>query len=205
MLTEPKSLRHTSVRAQRVAELNAPHVQPLTRFVDDLRQQKGPGHEIPYFDPHDGGLNAKALFLLEAPGGKAKGSGFVSRDNPDETAKNIFTLSQDLGLDRRDCILWNVCPWYVGTPSKIRAVRASEVVEAAEALRWLLGRLDQLKCVALVGRKAQLARATVEVARPDVCIVEMPHPSPMFVNRAPGNRLILRGGFEAVQRALIGG
>ena len=180
-------------------------MQPLTRFVDELRQHKGQGYEIPYFDPHDGGIYAKALFLLEAPGGKAKGSGFVSRDNPDETAKNIWTMSRETGIDRRDCIIWNACPWYVGTPSKIRAVRASEVMEAAEALRWLLGRLDQLKCVALVGRKAQLARATVETMRPDVCIVEMPHPSPMFVNRAPGNRLILREGFEAVHRALIAG
>lgn len=203
--TEPKSLRHEHVKAQRLSALGDPHVQRLTRFVDELRQRKGQDYAIPYFDPHDGGADAKALFLLEAPGGKAKDSGFVSRDNPDETAKNIWTMSRELGIDRRDSIIWNVCPWYVGTPSKIRAVRASEVLEAAEALRWLLGHLERLKCVALVGRKAQLARTTVANTRPDVRIVEMPHPSPMFVNRAPGNRLVLRGGFEAVQRALIEG
>jgi uracil-DNA glycosylase len=202
MSNEPKTLRSQDARTARLAEIHAPHMQALTGFVETLRQQKGVDYQIPFFDPFDGGINARALFLLEAPGPQAKGSGFVSRDNPDETAKNLWTMTRDAGLDRTDCILWNVCPWFVGTEAKIRAVRASEVREASEALRWLVERLGRLECVALVGRKAQLARATIEQTRPDVRIVEMPHPSPMFVNRTPGNRSLVLQGFQAVRAIL---
>jgi hypothetical protein len=43
--------------------------------------------EVPDFDPVDGGIGARALFLLDAPGpmtseaGKRIGSGFISRFN----------------------------------------------------------------------------------------------------------------------------
>ncbi len=184
MTQEPKTLRSEHARESRLALIREPHMQALTGFVELLRQQKGEGYEIPHFDPLDAGVHARALFLLEAPGPQAKGSGFVSRDNPDETARNIWAMSREAGLARTDSLVWNVCPWYVGTANKIRAVRSAEVREASEPLRWLVGQLDKLQCVALVGRKAQLARRTIEALRPDVQIVEMPHPSPMFVNRA---------------------
>ncbi len=201
-MDEPKTLRGQDARTARLAEIHAAHMHPLTRYVEELRQQKGEGYEIPYFDPFDGGVNARALFLLEAPGPQAKGSGFVSRDNPDETAKNIWTMSREAGLNRTDCVIWNVCPWYVGSEAKIRPVRAAEVRESAEALRSLLGQLADLRCVALLGRKSQLARATVEQARPDARIAEMSHPSPMFVNRKPGNRALLLEGFRQVARLI---
>lgn len=202
MTSQPKSLGDEISKSARLAAIHEPHVRELTRFVEGLRHHKGQDFHIPYFDPLDGGINARALFLMEAPGRKAKGSGFVSRDNPDNTAQNIWELSRDAGLDRRDCILWNVCPWYVGSETKIRAVRASEVKEATASLQLLLARLRALRCVALVGRKAQIARPAVEFARPDVEIVEMPHPSPMFVNRAPGNRGLVLAGFSYVGKLL---
>ena len=46
---------------------------------------------IPHFDPLDGGSNAQVLFLMEAPGPKASASGFVSRNNPDETVLALAT------------------------------------------------------------------------------------------------------------------
>jgi hypothetical protein len=197
MTNQPKALRDPQLVAQRRAMLHEPHVHGLTEFVEDLRRQR-PGAEIPYFDPADGGKAARVLLLLEAPGPNATGSGFVSRDNPDETAANIWTMSRDVGLERTDCVIWNVCPWYVGSGSRIRAVRASDVRDAEGNLRVLLGLLDRLQCVALVGRKAQMGAVTVEAARPDVQIVKMPHPSPSFVNRAPGNRASVQTGFEEV-------
>lgn len=200
MTHEPKTLRSQDARTARLAEIHAPHIAPLTRFVEELRQQKGEGYEIPFMDPHDGGINAKVLFLLEAPGPQAKGSGFISRDNNDPTAANIWTMTRAVGLDRSDCLIWNVCPWFVGSDAKIRPVRAAEVRESADALRSLLGLLADLRCVALVGRKSQLARATIEQARPDVQIVEMPHPSAMFVNRKPGNRALVLDGFRQAAR-----
>jgi hypothetical protein len=41
------------------------------------------------------------LFVLEAPGPQAVRSGFMSRNNPDETAKNWFDPSRDTGINRR--------------------------------------------------------------------------------------------------------
>jgi hypothetical protein len=202
MTQEPNTLRNEQARVSRLALIREPHMQALTGFVELLRQQKGEGYEIPHFDPLDAGVHARALFLLEAPGPQAKGSGFVSRDNPDETARNIWTMSREVGLARTDSLVWNVCPWYVGTANKIRAVRSAEVREASEPLRWLVGQLDKLQCVALVGRKAQLARRTIEALRPDVQIVLMPHPSPMFVNRALGNRELVLAGFYRVATVL---
>lgn len=195
-----KTLRNINARAARLKAINEPHMRDLTAYVERLRLEKGPTYEIPYFDPYDGGINARALFLLEAPGPQATGSGFVSRDNPDETAKNVWTMTAEVGLDRKDCIVWNVCPWYVGSKTKIRAVRSGEVKESVQALSWLLKRLDKLQCVALVGRKAQLAKHTVEAA--GLNIVIMPHPSPMFVNRAPENRSLVLAGFQAVSDCL---
>ena len=75
----------------------------------------GEDHKIPQFDPLDGGIDAECLFLLEAPGPKAVNSGFVSRNNPDETAKNFFELNVGAGLERSKTITWNVVPWYVGS------------------------------------------------------------------------------------------
>lgn len=201
-MDNPKTLGLAKVREERLSKLFAPHIISLSRFVDELRQTKGADFHIPYFDPHDGGIHAKVLFLLEAPGPKAKGSGFVSRDNPDETAKNVWTMSREVGLKRTDCVIWNACPWYVGSPSRIRAVKVSEVRDAENALRSLLLHLPQLRCVALVGRKAQLTRKFIETMRPEVQIVEMPHPSPMFVNRKPGNRSLVLNGFRQVERLL---
>jgi uracil-DNA glycosylase len=199
-MDEPKTLRLEHVRQERLSGLHAPHIVALTRFVEELRQQKGEGYEIPFMDPHDGGINAKVLFLLEAPGRKAKD--FVSRDNNDPTAANIWSMTRAVGLDRSDCLIWNVCPWFVGSEAKIRPVRASEVRESADALRALLGQLADLRCVALVGRKSQLARTTIEQARPDLPIVEMHHPSAMFVNRKPGNRALVLDGFRQAARLI---
>jgi uracil-DNA glycosylase len=99
----------------------------LTKLVDEMRAQVQ--FDIPLFDPLDGGVNAECLFLLEAPGPKAVCTGFVSRNNPDETAKNLMLLSIEAGIDRERTILWNVVPWYIGSGSVIRGATASDVRE----------------------------------------------------------------------------
>lgn len=70
--------------------LGLSHIAPLTEYVAKLRL-RGLG-EVPDFDPLDGGIEARILFLLEKPGpmtaegGKRIGSGFISRNNDDSTA-----------------------------------------------------------------------------------------------------------------------
>ena len=89
----PKLLGNLQARTARQAELRDPHIAPLTAFVDRVRAAMGSDYEIPYFDPWDGGTAAEVLYLLEAPGSKAVLSGFVSRNNPDESAKTFFELN----------------------------------------------------------------------------------------------------------------
>jgi uracil-DNA glycosylase len=153
-----------------------------------MREAKGPGYEIPDFDPLDGGTDAQVLFLLEAPGPKATASGFVSRNNPDETAKNFFLLNTEAGIVRSRTVIWNAVPWYIGTGTKIRPAKRDDVRAADEWLAELLQALHRLRFVVFVGQKALHARNLVQAARPDVEVVTMPHPSPMFINRASGNR-----------------
>lgn len=192
----PKSLASPEVRAFRESLLRQSHINQLTSFVHRLRDASGPGFRIPYFDPLDGGMDAEVLFLLEAPGPKAVASGFVSRDNPDESAKNFFLMNAAAGIERKRTVIWNVVPWYVGSGRKIRPATAADVRQADEWLLALLSLLSHLRFVVLVGQKARYAKHQIEVSRPDVELLEIPHPSPMFVNRAPGNR-------ERLQAALL--
>ncbi len=117
----PRSLGDTDERTRRRAALARPHVAPLTAFVQQLRAERGQAYGIPDFDPADGGTSAELLYLLEAPGPKALVSGFISRDNPDETAKNFFLLNHEAGLERTRTVIWNIVPWYIGNGRRTRA------------------------------------------------------------------------------------
>ena len=193
----PKLLADAAAVAARLKELRAPHVAPLTAFVEELRREVGPGADVPYFDPWDGGVEATTLFLLEAPGPRAVRSGFVSRNNPDETAKNFYELSMEAGIDRKNTILWNTVPWYIGDGKKIRAATSRDLANGLKLLPRLLALLPKLRAIVLVGRKAEKAMAHVDRHR--YSLLTCPHPSPMFVNNAPGNR----GKILAVLKTLV--
>jgi hypothetical protein len=76
-----RSMRDPAVCEHRRAMLSFPHMIQLKTFAEKLRR---PGLEVPDFDPVDGGVEARALFLFEKPGpmtvkggrGKRSGSGF---------------------------------------------------------------------------------------------------------------------------------
>jgi hypothetical protein len=177
------------------------HVAPLTRFVDALRRTQRCADCVPYFDPLDGGIQARSLLLLEAPGRKAVASGFVSRNNDDETAKNILGLLAKADLARRDTVLWNVVPWYLGDQGQIRNATGADFVLSRAALHRLLKILTRVRVVVLVGLSAQIAW---DAAAPtsDAQIVRTWHPSPQSLNTDGGVRRseILLGLREARRR-----
>lgn len=187
----PKLLGQPEALASRIGQLDESHIAPLTDFVGRLRERMGPLVSIPYFDPWDGGINAKVLFLLEAPGPKARNSGFISINNPDETAKNLFELLVEAGIERRLIVLWNVVPWYLGSERKIRAARSGDVQLGIESVNELMALLQQVRGVVLVGRKAQKAESYLKKLGPTLFLESCPHPSPMYMNRKPENRLVL--------------
>lgn len=198
----PKLLADPAARAARQAALAAPHVAALAAYVAVLRAEAGPAAAVPDFDPWDGGVDAECLFLLEAPGPRAVASGFISRNNPDETAKNWFALQREAGLARGRTLLWNVVPWYIGSGARIRPAAAADIAAGLPHLDRLLALLPRLRAVALVGRNAQRAEPLVRAAAPAVRVFAMPHPSPMFVNRGPGNRARLLAALRDVSAFL---
>lgn len=199
----PKLLGQPDALASRLKELEQAHIAPLTKFVEKLRSEMGPQAAIPFFDPWDGGTNAELLFLLEAPGAKAKNSGFISRNNPDETAKNLFELLNEANIGRMQSVLWNVVPWYIGSDTRIRPANSVDISSGIESLQELFGLLPRLSGVVLVGTKAQKAEAHIRELRPNLFIKYCPHPSPMFVNRKPENRQVLLGGLRGVKALLM--
>lgn len=184
----PKSLSDSSALADRRDALSAPHLARLRTLVARLRDEAPAGARVPDFDPLDGGVNAECLFLLEAPGRKAVGSGFVSRNNPDETAKNFFNLNCEAKLERTRTIVWNVVPWYVGDGRRIRPVTDKEIADCAPHLEELLDLLPRLHAVVLVGRKAQRAEYLFTKRQNPPRIFHCPHPSPRSLNSRPERR-----------------
>ncbi len=184
MKDRPKNLGKKEYREERMQMLAQEHLEPLTDFVHSIRKRRGLEREIPYFDPLDGGIHAKCLFVLEAPGPKAVDSGFVSRNNPDESAKNFFELNERAGIPRKETITWNIVPWYIGSEGRIRPASPKDIEEGFGYLLELIALLQELKVIVLVGRKAQRIRKELR-RKWTRCILECYHPSPVFVNRAP--------------------
>jgi uracil-DNA glycosylase len=205
MSDSPKLLSDPAARAARRAYLVEPHIAPLTAYVTELRNEAGPDAAIPDFDPWDGGVTADLLYLLEAPGAKAVFSGFISRNNPDETAKNFFELNLAAGIPRKRTVTWNIVPWYIGTGSRIRAAGRTDIEAGLPPLTRLLALLPKLKVVVLVGRKAEAAAGLVSQLRPQVQLFRSPHPSPLFINNSPGNRERILSVLRKAAACLDGG
>ena len=202
-MSEPqaKSLGRPEVRAARLASLFAPHVAPLTELVEQIRQD-GPSSDVPYFDPADGGIDARCLFVLEAPGSNAVASGFISRDNPDETAKNFLLLNHAAKLPRELTAIWNIVPWYIGSGAKIRPANGADIRLGVGYLKQVCRLLTSLEAVVLVGQKAQRVARVLGEEFPSVAIHRTPHPSPLYINNKPGNRGLLLDALRAIRQTV---
>jgi len=170
-----KSLRLEAARQDRLSMIHQPHIRPLTDYVHDLRRRGL--CEVPYFDPLDGGVDARYMFLFEKPGPKTSvegsGSGFISRNNNDESAAATFAFMGKAGIDRKDTVLWNSIPGWNGTIK----ITADEARTGGELLAELIKLLPKLEAVVLVGRRAQ--RAWNKVGPQGFRVIHSPHPSPV--------------------------
>lgn len=189
----PRAHRDRREVERKLALLDEPHVAPLTAFVRRLRAARG-NDSVPWFDPTEAGAGARVLMLFENPGRRADalhGSGFISADNDDKSAENMWTFLRAAGIDRRSEITaWNIVPWYLGDERRIGDVRPRDIEEARPALLELLQLLPELRVVVLFGRKAQLGwrRANPAVRVP---ILEAPHPSGRWLNGHPEDREVI--------------
>lgn len=113
---------------------------------------------MPHFDPAEAGVEARVLLLLEAPGPKTVpewgGSGFISVDNDDPTAQNVWTSRKTVGLHEH-VLAWNIVPWVLGRAS-VKPSRV-ELAQGSLELRALLDLLPDLRVIVLSGQKSQEA------------------------------------------------
>ncbi len=144
----------------------------------------GLSDEVPNFDPQNGNESARILFVLEAPGKNAVKTGFISFENPDQTAKNFREQLKRAGIDRSEIAIWNIVPWYLGDGKKIRSAGVSDVKMGLKYLGDLINNLKELEFIVLVGGPAR--RALVYLShKTDVRILGCHHPSPKVVNNYP--------------------
>ena len=180
---QPFALKDPLEVERRMLLLERPHQQPLRDYVETLRLERDPAYQIPHFDPLDGGTEARVLFLLEAPGPKVLQTGFISRDNPDHTARNMGELLEGVGLARACTLLWNTVPWYIaGENGRFRAPNAQDIADARAATEQHLELLPKLEHIVLVGHHAQKSKPWLE-GKGRYTLWAMGHPSP--VNFAP--------------------
>lgn len=201
-MDRPKLLEEPAALRARLAQIHDIHVAPLTAFIHRVRERMGPTAAIPYIDPWDGGIEAEVMFLLEAPGPKARNSGFVSMNNPDESAKNFFEISREAGIERKRIVIWNTVPWYIGSGTRIRPANSRDLADGIQSLPELLQLLPKLRAIVFVGNKARKAERQVRTIAPDLRVFFSPHPSPMFVNRKSENRPLLLNSWRDVQSFL---
>jgi len=179
----PRSMRDAGVRERRKAMLGLPHVAKLSTFAAKLRERGSV--EVPEFDPLDGGIDARVLFLFEKPGpmtstgGKRPGSGFISRNNDDPTAKAIFHFMEEAAIPRKSTVTWNVIPWWNGTVK----VTGAELSEGVDHVVDLIGLLPNLRAVVMVGLKAAAAKPYLETT--GLALFTSDHPSPLVRARWP--------------------
>jgi hypothetical protein len=175
-----RSLRSPEARKERLRE---PHIAALADFVVKLRGTR-PNWEFPDFDPLDGGTNADILFLFEKPGpmtsARRNGSGFISRDNDDPTAENIFDFMKKAKLSRNRTIIWNVIPGW----NRTRRITAAEHKAGVDSLvDDLIPLLPKLRTIVLVGKQAERARKYLNERR--FQIFTSAHPSPIVEASRP--------------------
>ena len=161
----PRSLQYADVLARRNAMLEAAHIAQLTDYVRQMRLLR-PDVKVPFFDPLDGGIKSKVLFLLEKPGpmaapthpGARGGSGFISRNNNDPTAQATWNFMREADLPREQTVIWNVIPCWNGTTK----VTITELREGVGGVGELVKLLPDLKVIVLVGNKAQTAKTLLD-------------------------------------------
>jgi uracil-DNA glycosylase len=137
----------------RLERLDEEHVRELTAIIEGIRQRPGRPH-VPNVDPNDGGSLASALFLLESPGPKAVGTEFVSRDNPDPSARNMGRALDNAGFSRKEYVLWNVVPQCISTREQNRKPSRTQVGDAVADTLNFIRALKEPKVIVFCGRAA---------------------------------------------------
>ncbi|MGV6991246.1 uracil-DNA glycosylase [Gordonia amicalis] len=188
----------------KLARIREPHVAPLNELADRNAEAEGlPRGHVPYVDPDAGGTRARMLVLLDNPSTKAEagtGSGLLSLDNNDRTARNCREAYARHGVDWSDIVHWNVVPFPVAGVKN----GGSTTDERVRAVRWtreVVTLLPRLEIVLLLGAAARDGWKRAAITRPGLYIPDghVPHCSMRGLNTAGG-----RERFEEAIREVAG-
>ncbi|MGC5303797.1 hypothetical protein, partial [Dietzia kunjamensis] len=142
---------------------------------------------MPYVDPQMGGVEATVLALLDNPSTKSEagtGSGLLSLENDDRTARLCAEKYNEYGLTPGEVVHWNVAPAPIAG-IKNGASTGEERARGALWLRELLSLLSNLRVILLMGDNARDGWKLSGLAPAGILIpAEVPHPS----GRGMGNR-----------------
>ncbi len=203
-LDGPRGFRDPDRVAERLGMLGAPAIQPLQYWATQLQFRRR--DMVPHFDPAGGGCDARVLVVHETPGpmtgsGTSRpGSGFVSVDNDDPSAQQMWLLHNDVGLEQSECVHWNIVPWYL--PEAGAKPTARDLKEGTDAMLHLLPLLPRLEVVILTGMLARRGwEKHIRPIRRDLPVIETWHPSPLSMKQ-PGKREQLRQALADAQLRL---
>lgn len=151
-------------RERLLAARYEPHVAPINRYVDALREESG--QWLPYVAPTYGGVDARLLSLFQDPGPKTRagdGTGMLSVENPDNSAARYLRLLTDADIDVRETLSWNSYPWYINRPPSDQ-----ELDTALPVLVRILEMLPRLEVVMLQGGTARQEWKRLTLAHPEI-------------------------------------
>ena len=200
-----------SFREQQWADRCAPHIAPVNRYIDELREV-GRGR-APYVAPMHGGVAARVLSILRDPGPATQDevdSGFICVENDDGSAELRAVLLEEAGISPFELLPWNAYPWHIN-----RAPKASELDAGVETILQLLELTPKVTVVLLQGGDAdhawrRLLRISPTIERDrGLTVVRTFHPSPqaLFVRDVEARAARLarrREAFQEVATLLTG-
>lgn len=190
--------------ASRMPRIREPHVAPLNNLADRIADhERIPRGHVPYVDPAQGGIHARALVLLDNPSTQAEagtGTGMLSLDNPDYTALNCRNKYAEVGVDWRYVVHWNVCPFPTANPRNSKSTTA----ERRRAVVWtreFVALCPDLRVVLPLGRAAEHGAKIANLAGTGLTVIEdVPHCGQRGLNSKPDTRELFDTAIRTMQR-----
>lgn len=166
-------------RLSQNADIYAPHVESINRYVDELRQSERGW--APYVAPLHGGSNARVLSILRDPGPATQegtGSGLLCIENDDPSAALQCALLEHAGLVAADLTPWNAYPWYIN-----RSPKTTELEAGLPTILRMMELMPDVRVVLLQGSEAKRSWKMLnrhhsrEIVDRQLVAVETYHPS----------------------------
>lgn len=192
--SSPRALSDDRLRAARLEQAKkTPAVLEINRLIWRISNWERKRDRLPYLDPTCGGVDAEVVLLLNAPQADAdpgRGAGrLISLDNDDEVAATLFEMFRDLGIDRRRCVAWNICPFEIDQFDPTD----TDFAKGKTYFRSFMELIHRPRTVLVMGSKVRdgWEKHSFEEVSPGMNVVFGPSPSPPCIDR-PGNRERLR-------------